>query len=57
MSTTDFGTTFTSVKTTFTFTEAIEYMKLRDRNPTTNNIVWFDSKTKKRVSIGYADGL
>lgn len=42
-----------SVKTTYTFNEAIEEMKRRDRNPTTRPIQWVDAKTGKPVYIGY----
>lgn len=41
------------VKTTYTFNEAIEYMKERDRYPTTKSINWVNAKTGKPVSIGY----
>ena len=41
------------VKTTYTFNEAIEYMKERDKYPTTKSINWVDAKTGKPVSIGY----
>ena len=42
------------VKTTYTFNEAIEEMKRRDRNPTTSKpIQWVNAKTGKPVYIGY----
>lgn len=43
------------VKTTYTFSEAIEYLKMRDRQPTNTNetISWRATKTGKRVYIEY----
>lgn len=43
------------VKTTYTFNEAIEYLKMRDKQPTNINetISWRNVKTGKRVYIGY----
>ena len=43
------------VKTTYTFYEAIEYLKAKDKQttPTRENIRWFDVKTGKQVVIGY----
>lgn len=43
------------VKTTYTLIEAIEYMKMKDKNPTNPNevIKWTNVKTGKPVSIGY----
>lgn len=40
----------------FTTTQAVEFMKLRDKNPTkvTENVIWVDTKNGKRVSIGYS---
>ena len=43
-----------NTKISYTFDEAIEYMKQRDKYPTTNNIHWSDAKTGKPVSIGYS---
>ena len=43
------------VKTTYTFKEAVEYLKRRDRQPTNMNISWQNVKTGKRVYIGYTD--
>jgi len=41
-------------KTTYTFNEAIELMKRRDKNLTTTKpIQWKNAKTGKRVYIGY----
>jgi len=38
----------------FTFSEAIEIMKIADKFPTSNaDFNWVDAKTKKPVSIGY----
>jgi hypothetical protein len=39
----------------FSISQAVEFMKLRDKNPTKFNetIVWVNSKNGKRVSIGY----
>jgi hypothetical protein len=43
-----------TVKTTYTFNEAIELMKRRDKNLTTTKpIQWKNAKTGKRVYIGY----
>jgi len=44
---------FLRVKNTYTFSEAIELMKLRDRYVTTNTIRWVDARTNQPVSIGY----
>ena len=41
---------------TYTLLEAVEHMKLIDKNYPTDpdkNIVWVNAKTGKRVSIGY----
>lgn len=43
------------VKTTYTFNEAIEYMKHRDRYPTRETIQWVNAKTGEPVSIGYTN--
>jgi len=44
----------TVTKTTYSFNEAIELMKRRDRNPTTSKpIQWRNAKTGKKVYIGY----
>lgn len=38
----------------FTFSEAIEIMKIADKFPTSNvDFNWVDAKTKKTVAIGY----
>jgi len=43
-----------TTKTIYTFNEAIELMKRRDRYTTNKRpIQWIDAKTKKRVHIGY----
>ena len=39
----------------YTFNEAIEYMKLRDKYPTTKQIRWVNAKTGEPVSIGYSN--
>lgn len=44
----------TRTKTTYTFNEAIELMKLMDNEVTINPIQWVDTKTGKPVSIGYS---
>lgn len=43
------------VKTTYTFNEAIEYMKELDRHPTTETINWVNAKTGEPVYIGYTN--
>lgn len=47
----------TNTKTTYTFNEAIEYMKRKDRNPTRINqtVRWKDSVTGNEVYIGYTN--
>ena len=42
-----------SVKLTYTFNEAIRYMKEREKFPTAQSINWVDAKTGKPVAIGY----
>lgn len=45
-----------SVKSTYTFNEAIEYMKRKDKQPTNINkppVRWVDVKTGREVVIGY----
>ena len=44
------------VKTTYTFAEAIEYLKVRDKQATNINesINWYDVKTGEKVYIGYS---
>ena len=42
-----------SPKKTYTFNEAIEYMKERDKYPTKRPISWVNVKTGKPVIIGY----
>jgi predicted HAD superfamily phosphohydrolase YqeG len=51
----DEPTDLIKIKTTYTFNEAIEYMKLRDKQPTKigEKIRWTDVKTGKQVIIGY----
>ena len=43
------------IKSTYTFEEAIEYMKRKDKNPTKvlEATRWIDVKTGKEVIIGY----
>lgn len=43
------------VKATYTFNEAIEYMKMKDKQPTKigETIRWINVKTGKEVVIGY----
>jgi len=43
------------VYNTYTFNEAIEFMKMLDKYPThpTKSVRWVNSKTKKPVIIGY----
>jgi len=43
----------TNTKTTYTFNEAIEYMKQKDRQPTIESVRWVNVKTGKEVMIGY----
>ncbi len=45
---------FIRVKTTYTFDEAIEYMKMKNKQPTKigETIIWTDVKTGKKVVIG-----
>lgn len=50
-----FDGTMLRIKTTYTFLEAVEYMKLRDRYPTNTQIEWVSVKTGKRVTIGYTN--
>jgi hypothetical protein len=39
-----------------TFNEAIEYMKMRDKHyPGASPVKWVNSKTGKRVYIGYSN--
>lgn len=42
-------------KMTYTFDEAIEYMKIKDKQATRINetLNWVDAKTGKKVIIGY----
>lgn len=42
-------------RTTYSFNEAIDYLKQRDRQPTKTdeNVRWFNVKTGKEVVIGY----
>jgi hypothetical protein len=45
-----------SVNTAYTFNEAIEYMKMKDKQPTKFGeppIRWVNNKTGKEVVIGY----
>ena len=49
----DEPTNFIRVEKTYTFNQAIEYMKARDRHPTNGTIRWSDAKTGKKVYIGY----
>ena len=44
------------IKTTYTFSEAIEFQKMLDTYPThsTKRLTWVNSKTRKPVSIGYS---
>jgi len=44
-----------TVKTTYTFDEAVEYLKRKDKQPTRigKTITWIDIKTGKTVYIGY----
>ena len=51
MSTTDRGPEFTP-KITYTFDEAIEYMKHRNKFPTYKTITWKNARTGKSVCIG-----
>lgn len=44
---------YSLTKIEYTFEEAIEYMKMRDRNPTDAPIRWRSVKTGKEVVIGY----
>ena len=41
-------------KTWYTFDEAIEYMRIMDKGPTTRNISWEDSNGNP-VTIAYVD--
>ena len=43
------------VKTTYTFNEAIEYMRMKDKQPTKigETTRWINVKTGKEVVIGY----
>jgi hypothetical protein len=41
------------IKTTYTFEEAIKYMKMKDNNPTNEVIRWVNVNTGKEVIIGY----
>ena len=42
-------------KISYTFSEAVEFMKNLDKLPTgVPNITWVDSKTNKKVVIGYS---
>ena len=42
------------VNTTYTFDEAIEYMKMKDKQLTNHETIrWVDVKTGKEVIIGY----
>jgi len=43
----------THVKINYTFDEAIEYMKMLDKLPTTQPISWKYSNSGKSVTIGY----
>ena len=45
----------TRVKTTYTFNEAVEYMKMKDKQPTKTGETtrWVNVKTGKEVIIGY----
>ena len=49
------NTHITNTKTTYTFNEAIEYMKQKDRQPTRigQSVRWFNVKTGEEVVIGY----
>jgi len=38
---------------TYTFNEAVKYMKMKDKEPTIYNIRWYNIKTGKEVIIGY----
>lgn len=44
-----------TVKSTYTFNEAIDYLKQKDKNPTNikESIRWVSVKTGKEVIIGY----
>lgn len=44
------------IKTTYTFDEAIEYVKMKDKQPTNIGkppVRWINVKTGKEVVIGY----
>lgn len=56
MATTDNYTDSFGVQTTYTFNEAIEYIKRRNLSPTTRTISWRDSKTGEPVIIGCTGG-
>lgn len=54
MATCDKYTENYTIKTTYTLSEACEYMRLRDKKPTTYRPVrWVSAKTGRAVSIGY----
>lgn len=41
------------IKKTYTFNEAIEFMKMMDKYPTKRTIKWVKADTKEPVVIGY----
>jgi len=43
------------IKTTYTFNEAIDYMKMKDKNPTKEVIHWVDVNTGREIIIGYTE--
>lgn len=43
----------TPINKVYTLGEAIEYMKMRDRQPTRSSIRWVDVKSGEQVSIIY----
>ena len=42
-----------SFSKTYTFNEAVEYMKMKDKEPTFYTIRWRNVRTGKEVIIGY----
>ena len=48
-----YDATLLRVKRTYTLEEAVEYMKMLDRSPTTANIRWRNARTGRLVAIGY----